>query len=136
MNALVVSFVMVFAGLVLPAPAVAQEPPAPSAGLERAGALLDDGEPGRAAAVLDGVLALGPDRAGRAEALYLRGVARHRTGDHAGAAADFGAVIALDPDNGDAWMGRGLARARLGDESGASSDFERGIELNDRGRRP
>ena len=55
-----------------------------------------------------------------------------RVGEHARAAAHFGAILEADPDYTAAYRGLGRARVALGDLPGARSVFEAGLVVAER----
>jgi Flp pilus assembly protein TadD len=52
---------------------------------------------------------------------------RATRGDLAGAIADYGEALRINPGYVEAWNNRGLARRRAGDEAGARADFTRAL---------
>lgn len=63
------------------------------------------------------------------EAYYQRGVARDNLKD-AGAAADYGKVLELEPKTAMDYVWRGMAEYRLGDANGAAADYAKAIEID------
>ncbi len=58
-----------------------------------------------------------------------RGAARHQSGDHGGAIADFSKAIELDPGSALAFNDRGLSRMKTKNYEGAIGDFSKAIAL-------
>jgi len=81
-----------------------------------------------AAAVL---AAAGPGPQAKDAADYAKdGMAKYRSGDFAGAVADFTEVIRRRPDDLMAYLSRALARSRTGDLQGAISDYTQVIRID------
>jgi tetratricopeptide (TPR) repeat protein len=65
-----------------------------------------------------------------AQLYYLRGNARLERGDGAGAVADFGEALRLDPGRADVRQKRGKVRLDLGDAAGAAADFDAAVRID------
>lgn len=76
---------------------------------------------------------LGPKQ--RADALYVRGRGRHRTGQIKLAAQDYDEAIALQPNNSDFYVNRANTRFRAGDADAGITDLETSLRLNGRNTR-
>jgi len=116
------------------APAAALPPPPPPPPLTPAAAARAEGNTRFAAQDFEAAVVLytrAADLAGegegdpaeRAAALNNRAAARLRTGDWAGAAADAGVVLELEPGNVKALLRRGAGKEGLGEVEGAAADF-------------
>ncbi|MEM9725708.1 MAG: tetratricopeptide repeat protein, partial [Pseudomonadota bacterium] len=95
-----------------------------------AAALLMDGRPAAAEAVLDELLdSLSDQTAVGAAAFRLRGEALLRIGEAQRAEADLSLALRLSPDVAVAHYNRGLARALIGDFAGALDDMRQAASL-------
>jgi tetratricopeptide (TPR) repeat protein len=65
-----------------------------------------------------------------AQLYYLRGNARLERGDGAGAVADYGEALRLDPGRADVRKKRGKVRLDLGDAAGAAADFDAAVRTD------
>ncbi len=92
----------------------------------RARAYRDSGRLARSVALLDGALAARGDD----ELRLFRGRYRIESGDCRGAAADFAAVVAAQPDDAVAHASLGMAKLCLGDPAGAARALKRSLELD------
>jgi len=63
------------------------------------------------------------------KAYYDSATRKHNSGDFAGAIADFGKSISLNPDFSDAYNFRAMSRYKSGDKTGACSDWKKALEL-------
>ena len=63
---------------------------------------------------------------------FMLGNELARLGEHAEAAAHFGAILEVDPDYTAAYRGLGRARVALGDLEGARTVFEAGVAVAER----
>ena len=67
----------------------------------------------------------------KADALNIRGAAKDKMGDHAGAIADYDKAIAANSQHtARAYSNRGLAKINSGNYEGAIADFDRSLEIN------
>jgi tetratricopeptide (TPR) repeat protein len=94
--------------------------------LRRAVACHQRGERDRAASGYDAVLQLVPDQA---DALHLKGVLLHESGDHAGAIRLIRRAIAVDAGAAPFHLNLGNALQSLGDISDAIASFETAVAL-------
>ena len=90
-------------------------------------ALQAEGDLGPAIVAFSRALELAPDDP---RPHYQRGLARHLTGDHAGAEPDLDRALALDPGTPHAWVVRATIRALRGDLANAAADFDRALALD------
>jgi tetratricopeptide (TPR) repeat protein len=68
----------------------------------------------------------------RSDLLYSHGALKAKKSDFSGAADDFTAVLALDPQNAPASLGLGMAYVGLGNSSRAIAAFNRVLEIDSR----
>jgi tetratricopeptide (TPR) repeat protein len=106
--------------------------PAPSSGaqaatLERAAALIEEGDAGAALAVLDPFLRRHEKSA---SGYLLRSTARFIEGDREGGTADLERAVSLDPTLRQGWLHLGALRLSEGHHEGALEAFERARELD------
>ncbi len=66
----------------------------------------------------------------RAEAFFVRGIAKSKSGDTKEAIADLNSAIDLNPTYAEAYFSRGLVRSSIGDQMGAVLDCGSAIKLN------
>lgn len=66
----------------------------------------------------------------RFSAFMLRGKAKYRLSDYAGAARDFSAAVGLEPKAGEAYRERGRVKYHLADFAGAMSDVSEALKLD------
>jgi tetratricopeptide (TPR) repeat protein len=90
-------------------------------------ALIRKGHPLHAIPILDRLI---ESNSNDCLALRERGLAKKFCGDHAGAIADYTAVIRQQPTNSEGYTGRADARYRAGDLQGAIEDYSAAISLN------
>ena len=90
--------------------------------LEAANDALRSGDPHSAVVIATGVLEGGGDQ--RAGALWIRALARERTGDLSGAAEDLATLARSLPENPRVLMALGGAKFKLGDPRGAIEAFD------------
>ena len=64
-----------------------------------------------------------------AETYFLWGNAKYKTGDYAGAIADYTMAIQLEPDFPEAYNNRGIAKINLDRTSEAKQDFRIALKL-------
>ena len=68
----------------------------------------------------------------RAEMYNTRGSAKGILGDYAGAIADFGQALQINPQFADAFSNRGNAKSGRGDNESAIADFDQALSINPR----
>ena len=90
--------------------------------IEAATDALRSGDPQGAVEIATGILEGGGDQ--RAGALWIRALARERTGDLSGAAEDLAALARSLPENPRVLMALGGAKFKLGDARGAIEAFD------------
>jgi tetratricopeptide (TPR) repeat protein len=66
----------------------------------------------------------------RAEAYYIRGLAKNKNGDSKGAIADLNSSIALNPTFAEAYFTRGLVHSSIGAQMEAILDCSSAIKIN------
>lgn len=71
----------------------------------------------------------------RAEAFFVRGRGRHRTGSIAAAAEDYEEAIALDPKESEFYVSRANTKFRAQDDTGGVADLETALRLDARNAR-
>ena len=89
--------------------------------------LIRKGQPQQTIPILDRLI---ESDSSRCLALRERGLAKKFCGDHAGAIADFSAVILQEPTNPQGYTDRADARKLAGDLHGAIEDYSAAISLN------
>ena len=98
----------------------------PTALVDQARLLIDDGEPAKAVEILNGVIAKNPKDV---SALIMRGRALERTGEQHLALRDYKLAIELDSTSADAWEAKGRLQARLKENEEAVADLEQAAKL-------
>jgi tetratricopeptide (TPR) repeat protein len=93
----------------------------------KAVALIRKGQPQQAIPILDRLI---ESDSSCSLALRERGVAKKFCRDHAGAIADYSALIFQLPTNPEGYIGRADARKQAGDLQGAIEDYSAAISLN------
>jgi Flp pilus assembly protein TadD len=70
-----------------------------------------------------------------ADDYYWSGKGKYRSGDYAGAIADYDKAAKLAPDTARIFGSRGAAKRKLGDKQGALEDAKKAARLGDRDAR-
>jgi tetratricopeptide (TPR) repeat protein len=117
----------VFLGWLLAAGAAAHGQGAEEPTLQRAAALIEEGDAAAALELLDPYLRR---RDKSAPGFLLRSTARFIEGDREGGAADLERAVRLDPDLRQAWLNLGALRLSDADHAGALEAFERARDLD------
>ena len=78
----------------------------------------------------DEVIPLLSDNEARAPAFNIRGIAKSRMDDYAGAVADYDQALEIDPQYAEAYGNRGVAKSQMGKHMSAITDYDRSLELN------